>query len=347
MSQNQDLEKGLAPGDKEAGSIEANDTRPGSAINVLDTVTRDEKVTQQPHVAHKSLPPHSDNLSSFRYHLGIHSLPELVSSDGRPAPNVGIYKRVVQAEKSSHQQYNIFSAIINSALGLQIVFAAALTALGAGHGPHSAVTAFGALNTIIAGLLTFVKGSGLPNRLRYYENEWSKVREYIEQRERDFATGRNLDMDLTEEISIIEGMYENVRKDIEANTPDSYVSLSNMLRMPNMDPPPSLAKRGRYYEREALDQYSTLRDQGRRRAYEAQDEVESRINDFESRAQSRIADTQRLAETRMLDTQRQAESRIQDARQGAESHAKEMEEKVMMAAEKAAEKVLQFTKHRH
>lgn len=181
-------------------------------------------------------------LSEFRFHLGIHNPPDLDSTGKRLRPNLGIYPRVITAEEKYNKQFALFSLLINGALGFQIIIAAALTALGAGHGPHSAVTAFGAINTVIAGFLTFLKGSGLPNRLKYYANEWSKVREYIEQRERDFAGAHLDETTLREEIAIIERMYENVRKDVEANTPDSYVSMSQAGRSSGTDPPPSLAR---------------------------------------------------------------------------------------------------------
>lgn len=72
-----------------------------------------------------------ETLNHFRYHVGIHNDDELNS--GRPVANVGIYQRLVEGEKKYNKQYKTYSALINSALGLQIVFAAALTALGAGE----------------------------------------------------------------------------------------------------------------------------------------------------------------------------------------------------------------------
>ena len=164
-------------------------------------------------------------LEKFRYLVGIHNDASLIAANNRPAKNTGIYRRIVDAENRARSQHSVFAFLINGALGLQIIFAAAVTALGAGNGPHGAVTAFGAMNTILAGFLTFLKGSGLPNRLKYYENEWTKVREYIEQRERDFATDHS-DLDLVQELLFVERMYGDVKRDIEANTPDSYVSIS-------------------------------------------------------------------------------------------------------------------------
>jgi hypothetical protein len=88
------------------------------------------------------------------------------------------------------------------------------------------ITAFGAINTVIAGLLTYLKGSGLPNRIRYYENEWKRVREFIEQRERDFSRP-DCRLDVNEVVSAIEAMYEQVKVDIQTNIPDNYISVSD------------------------------------------------------------------------------------------------------------------------
>lgn len=136
---------------------------------------------------------------------------------------------MISAETKAHRSHQTFAWLINASLGLQLIVAAALTALGAGNGPHKAVTAFGALNTVIAGFLAFLKGSGLPNRLQYYESEWTKIREYIEQRERDFCReGCNLDLEA--EVHMIERMYEEVKGDIEANTPDGFISVQDITK---------------------------------------------------------------------------------------------------------------------
>jgi len=99
--------------------------------------------------------------------------------------------------------------------------------MGAANSNHVGVTAFGAINTVIAGLLTYLKGSGLPNRLRYYENEWKKIREYIEQKERDFSRPDCV-LDVQDVVRQVEAMYEEVRADIQMNTPDSYVSVGDI-----------------------------------------------------------------------------------------------------------------------
>lgn len=147
--------------------------------------------------------------------------------DGRAAPNLGIYNRVIHREQEAKRGYKFSSILINGCLGVQIIVAASLTAMGAADSGHVGVTAFGAINTVIAGLLTYLKGSGLPMRLKYYENEWKKVREYIEQRERDFSRP-NCPLNVYEVVSAIEAMYEDVKADIQTNTPDSWVSVGDI-----------------------------------------------------------------------------------------------------------------------
>ena len=171
---------------------------------------------------------HIDQLSIFREAVGI---TEVLSIGPKPskrvAQNVGIYQRVVSAEKSARTQYYASAALINSCILLQIVFAAVLTSLGAANGSYPAITGIGAANTVIAGLLSFTKGQGLPNRLMQYRNTLRKVREYIEQRERDFAQ-LDCKLDLQQEIKLVVEMYQNARKNDEANDPNAYHQSSDV-----------------------------------------------------------------------------------------------------------------------
>ncbi|KAL5345169.1 hypothetical protein ACLOAV_010125 [Pseudogymnoascus australis] len=196
-----------------------------------------ENGIQQPNNdVHSQLQAHADyggrhdfgtdeRLIIFRHLTGITSHPSMVQSQlspgGRAAPNLGIYARVVKNEANAKSGYKNFSWLINGCLGLQVIVAASLTALGAADASHSAITALGAINTVVAGLLTFLKGSGLPNRLTYYHTEWKKIREFIEQRERDFSRP-GCDLDVHVVVRMIETMYEEVKKDMEASTPDRF-----------------------------------------------------------------------------------------------------------------------------
>ncbi|KAK4043366.1 hypothetical protein C8A01DRAFT_13092 [Parachaetomium inaequale] len=169
--------------------------------------------------------PADDALALFRLTLGITSAPHLGFhlSAHRPADNVGLYARVVRAEQTAKDSYKVFSLVINACYFLQIIVAASLTALGAANADNKAITAFGAINTVIAGFLTYLKGSGYPARFKYCASEWKKVREFVEHRERDFSL-EGCTLDVYQEVDAIRDMYEATKRDIEANNPEGYHS---------------------------------------------------------------------------------------------------------------------------
>ena len=164
----------------------------------------------------------TDRLSVFREQVGISQVIELgPRAPRRSTSNIGIYNRVATEEHKAKLQYYASALVINACLLSQVIFASALTALGAGNGSHTQITVLGAVNTVIAAILTFTKGSGLPNRLRQYQCTLRKVREYVEQRERDFAQ-LDCQLDLDHEINVIKGMYEQARQNDENNDPGTY-----------------------------------------------------------------------------------------------------------------------------
>lgn len=165
----------------------------------------------------------NDQLSRFRDAVGINNvIDEDRRQDNRKDGNVGIYRRVVAEESKARVKYHLTSAMITTCLLMQVVFAAILTALGASQSPHIVITVFGALNTAIAGLLSFTKGKNLPNRFRQYQNSLRKVREYIELRERSFYQPDS-ELDLRDEVQRIIDMYEAARQTEENNDPAAYV----------------------------------------------------------------------------------------------------------------------------
>lgn len=170
-----------------------------------------------PPQANANPPSPPDKLTTFRSLVGIHSLPPDPRHPTRPAENQGTYKRLVDAEVKARIQYYFSSSLINTCLLAQIVIAAALTALGAADASHVAITILGSANTVIAGGMTYLKGQGLPERLMQYANGLRKVREYLEERERQFMQP-DCPLDVDQETRIILRMYEAVRQKAE----DSY-----------------------------------------------------------------------------------------------------------------------------
>ena len=155
--------------------------------------------------------------------------PTDLHSNKRKRRNIGIYRRVIQGQRQYQKQHTRYSFLINGALALQILVVATLTALGARKGPHMIIIVFGAVNTVIASFLAYLKGSGLPNRLKYYEDEYRKIREHIEQCEREFCR-QGCGMDPRVEVARISEMYYEVKGDVEANTPDGFVSVAEIVK---------------------------------------------------------------------------------------------------------------------
>lgn len=175
-----------------------------------------ESMAQPPPSAGIQPPSSPDKLKIFRDIVGINPLPTDPSSR-RPAENQGTYKRLVDAELKARLQYYVSASIINVCLLAQIVIAAALTALGAANASHIAITILGSANTVIAGGMTYLKGQGLPERILQYANGLRKVREYVEERERQFMRP-DCPLDVDQEVRTVLRMYEAVRQKAE----DSY-----------------------------------------------------------------------------------------------------------------------------
>lgn len=164
-------------------------------------------------------------LVKFRHMTGIDT-PTILhnKTPNRPARNLGIYTRIVSEERKATYQYYTMSLIINVSFMSQIVVAATLTALGASNGSRFAITILGSINTIIAGIQTYLKGQGLPNRIKQYQFGLRKLREYVEDRERDFSN-KDCSLNVDKVIADVSAMYQAVRQTAEDNTPDTYLPM--------------------------------------------------------------------------------------------------------------------------
>ena len=170
--------------------------------------------------------PVPPKLVKFRDLTGINT-PKRLLDDGfsRPAKNIGIYARVVNEEYRISWQYWLMNGIIEGTFLTQVAVGAALTALGASDSSHIAITVLGSVNTVIAGLQTYLKGQGLPNRLQQYEYGLRKLREHIEDLERHFSHD-DCKLNVDHEIAEVAAMYHAVRQTAEDNTPDTYLPMA-------------------------------------------------------------------------------------------------------------------------
>jgi SMODS and SLOG-associating 2TM effector domain len=160
----------------------------------------------------------SSNYEQFCRRVGIWPMTTRAAANGkveRPATNKGTYESLVNSQRKTRAEYYTTASLINIALFSQIIIAAAVTAVSAAGGPRVAVTVLGALNTVLAGSLTWVKGQGLPDRLLSYANELRRVREHIEDLERQYEEKPDFVLDVDLEAKKIYTMYDNARKNAE------------------------------------------------------------------------------------------------------------------------------------
>ena len=163
-----------------------------------------------------TLVPAEDKLLIFQTLTGIDTAPVVTRSGHsvRTANNIGIYTRVVRNERWTKKTARVVSALSNICLGLQIVMGAAVTAAAASRASYSNITGLGAVATITASIVAYVRGSGQPEKLRHEESRWKWVREYMEQRERELCLADS-GLDAREEVRKIEEMFSQVKDEVE------------------------------------------------------------------------------------------------------------------------------------
>jgi hypothetical protein len=207
-----------------------------------------------------------DKLRIFQELVGIRSSKQLVSDgspftaddkdDGyveRPRPphrkslnalffkpsavNDGYYICAIQEEYKAFVGYQLSNFVINSVFIAQIFVAATITGLSAYPGHGVALTVLGAVNTVLAGLVAYTKGMGLPNRLRKSRDQYQHIKEFIDYKERQFrwsakfAATNNPQGDPTltnlnpwAAAEQVRTLFEAAQKDEQANYPDMYIN---------------------------------------------------------------------------------------------------------------------------
>lgn len=162
-------------------------------------------------------PDHNTNLAKFRHAIGINSScafertvldspPDLESA--RQSAK-GLYKQVISDQRYRNRQHRAFEALFYSALAAQIIIGAVLTSLGPVSDSHSrAITILGIFNTSIAGLLTVLKGQGLPERFRKDEYQMKKVQDFIEEMDVRLSVGGADEFTAVELDEVVQEVWE-------------------------------------------------------------------------------------------------------------------------------------------
>ncbi|GAP82776.1 putative c6 transcription protein [Rosellinia necatrix] len=179
-----------------------------------------------------------ENLLIFRQALGIntHQHGGTVADgvachggsleEGRKAA-VGVYRMVIETQARMRWQHAALQAFLYVVYFVQIVIGAGLTALGASAsaGSGGVVTALGALNTVLAGVLALIKGSGQPQKLGKDRVGFRRLQDWIEETEALLAVGV-VGRDRREVGLLVESAfkrYNAAKASEEDNDPDFYV----------------------------------------------------------------------------------------------------------------------------
>lgn len=109
---------------------------------------------------------------------------DLSADDAKaPVPAKSLYGRALKGKRQQQTTYALTAAVSNTLLLSQVVLGAAVTALGASASSHILITLFGALNTIIAGVVAYLKSRGQPMRARAFRDDLERVVDEIENSE--------------------------------------------------------------------------------------------------------------------------------------------------------------------
>lgn len=120
-----------------------------------------------------------DHHTQFCHLVGVRPVNHPHGDAHKPNPD-SLYQRVVKRRRGQHCTYVLTATLVNTLLLSQIVLGASLTGLAASNSNRILITVFGALNTVIAGVIAFLKSRGQPVRARMFRDDLERVVDEIE-----------------------------------------------------------------------------------------------------------------------------------------------------------------------
>jgi hypothetical protein len=145
-----------------------------------------------------------------------------------------LYGRATKRYAQARRNHTFMSALNNILLLSQVVLGATLTALGASESSHILITLFGVMNTVIAGLVAYLKSRGQPARTRLFRDDLERVVDEIENSEimwLGIAQGIHgydeIDIDdkvtVRSEVARLMRLYEKATRSFMLSNPDNYL----------------------------------------------------------------------------------------------------------------------------
>ena len=213
--------------------------------------------------------PGSGSQSAQSTHLGDHhsqfchligTRPINLPPDQKHSPHPeSLYRRAVSQKRSQNRTYVFTATLTNTLILSQVVLGAALTGLGASGSSNILITIFGALNTIIAGLIAWLKSRGQPMRARMFRDDLERVVDEIENSammwlgiSKNVHGYDKIDTDdqvtVRSEVARLTRLYDRAVKTNTLNDPDMYstgaptdphnAALRSAAGQPVLPPPP-------------------------------------------------------------------------------------------------------------
>ncbi|KAI0505478.1 hypothetical protein F5B22DRAFT_525756 [Xylaria bambusicola] len=172
----------------------------------------------------------NENLLIFRKALGINLQRDVADSNGTLEEGrkkaIGIYRSVIETQTRMLIQHALLTAFLYLVYFAQIIIGAALTALGSSAARfETTITILGAFNTVLAGVLALIKGSGQPQKLGKDRVGYRRLQDWIEETEALLAVGV-IGRNRKEVGLLVESAfkrYNAAKASEENNDPDFYV----------------------------------------------------------------------------------------------------------------------------
>lgn len=150
-------------------------------------------------------------------------------------PGRSLYERASDQRRSQSLTYQMTAFTNNFLLLSQVCIGAAVTGMGASGQSHIWITLLGAANTIIAGLVAYLKSRGQPMRARMYRDDLERVVDEIENSEimwLGISKGVNGydDIDTEDSVTVrsevarLTRLYDKAVRNNTLNNPDLYGS---------------------------------------------------------------------------------------------------------------------------
>ncbi|WYZ35165.1 hypothetical protein EsH8_I_001441 [Colletotrichum jinshuiense] len=131
--------------------------------------------------------PNPSTLVLFRRAIGINALLEPhddCNLEAGRATALGIYAATIAAHRRFRTIRILVTALVYTCHAAQLIIGGVLTAMGPSAGTHRVgITVLGGINTVVAGVLTWMKGQGMPDKLRRKETDFRRLQDWIEETE--------------------------------------------------------------------------------------------------------------------------------------------------------------------